>query len=180
MPEQTLDRDRQLARFAQFEKRAIFLYRAFAQRFAGQPALSALWREMSDVEAAHFAILTLAGETVHGDQVLAQTAAAFDPQAVEAADRSLAEAEGRAKAGTLTAGEAVEIAVALESGELPRIEDLLGWLPPRALASVRDAITGPLEAHFACLARLAELSARRDLIPEIERLRTKAQALRGR
>ena len=171
---------RLLAQFAQFEKRAIFLYRAFAQRFAAQPALSALWREMSDVEAAHFAILTLAGETVQGDRALAQTAATFDPQAVEVTDRALADAEGRARAGTITAGEAVELALALESGELPRIEDLLAWLPPRALASVREAVTGPLEGHFTCLARIAELSGRADLAAEIAGLRAKAQALRDR
>lgn len=178
MPPKTVDRDRQLARFAEFEKRAIFLYRALAQRFTSTPALSDLWREMSDVEAAHFAILTLAGETLRGDEALARTAAGYNSPPVEAVDRFLAEAEARAKEGKLTPGEAVQIAIALEGGELPRIEDLLTWLPPRALATLRETVTGPLEGHFACLARIAKLSGRGDLIPEIEPLKAKARALR--
>jgi hypothetical protein len=174
-----VDRGQQLSTLAQFERRAIFLYRAFARQFAREPALSSLWREMSDVEAAHFAILTLAAESVERAPPVGASGGTIDPRALEEPDRLLAEAEARAKAGSLSPGEAVEVACAIERGEIPRIGDLLAWLPPRALAPVRETVVGSLEGHLACLGRIAGLSRRGDLTAQIERLTLEARALGG-
>jgi rubrerythrin len=142
-----------LEQFAASERRALELYRRFAERFAADPETARLWLEMSNVEAAHFAILRLAVDTVRmgrggsPDPVLSGSPAA--------AEGSLAALEARAAGGALTPLEAVQAALTLEQEELPRIRQILSALPPRARGSLLGGLVQGLPAHYACLGRLA-------------------------
>lgn len=143
-----------LERFAACERRALDLYRRFAERFAADPEAARLWVELSNAEAAHFAILRLAVDTVR----MGGAGGVPDPasgESLEGMEGTLAALEARAASGTLTPAEAVEAAVTLEQEELPRIRRILGALPPAARASVLGGIVLGLPAHYACLAKLA-------------------------
>ena len=143
-----------LERFAAAERRALDLYRRFAEHFAADPEAARLWVELSNAEAAHFAILRLAVDTVR----MAGAEKVPDPaggDSLEAIEETLAALEARAASGTLTPADAVEAAVTLEQEELPRIRRILGALPPPARGSVLGGIVLGLPAHYACLAKLA-------------------------
>jgi len=143
-----------LERFAACERRALDLYRRFAERFAADPEAARLWLELSNAEAAHFAILRLAVDTVRmGGAGGVPDFALGD--SLEPMEGTLAALEARAASGTLTPSEAVEAAVTLEQEELPRIRRVLGALPPPARGSILGGIVLGLPAHYACLAKLA-------------------------
>ena len=143
-----------LERFAACERRALDLYRRFAERFAADPEAARLWVELSNAEAAHFAILRLAVDTVRMEGA-GGTPDTGSPEFLDGTEGTLAALEARAAAGTLTPSEAVEGAVILEQEELPRIRRILEALPPRARGSVLGGIVLGLPAHYACLAKLA-------------------------
>jgi hypothetical protein len=166
-----------LTAFAEFEKRALELYRRFAALYAGTPALAALWREMSDIEAAHFATLSLAADMVQMDPGGAPTPPSLTPGSLDATRKILEDAERKAADGTLPPGEAAQLALVLESSELPRIMDLLAWLPDRAKASVGSGIAAGLEEHLRCLERLAGACARADVAEKARALQALTRAL---
>lgn len=142
-----------LEAFAAGERRALTLYRRFAERFAAEPETARLWVEMSNVEAAHFAILRLAVDALpKGSRGDADVTPEASPAAAEG---SLASLEARAASGTLTPAEAVQAALRLEQEELPRIRQILGALPPPGRGSVLGGIVHGLPAHYACLGKLA-------------------------
>lgn len=142
-----------LEQFAASERRALELYRRFAERFAADPETARLWLEMSNVEAAHFAILRLAVDAVRmGRAGIPDPEPGGNPAATEG---SLAALEARAAGRALTPAEAVQAALTLEQEELPRIRKILGALPPPARGSVLGGIVQSLPAHYACLGRLA-------------------------
>lgn len=142
-----------LEQFAASERRALELYRRFAERFAADPETARLWLEMSNVEAAHFAILRLAADAVRmGRPGTPEPEPSASPAATEG---SLAALEARAAGGALTPAEAVQAALTLEQEELPRIRQILGALPPPARGSVLGGLVQGLPAHYACLGRLA-------------------------
>lgn len=172
-----MDAVQALTAFAELEKRALELYRRFAALYAGTPALAALWREMSDIEAAHFATLSLAADMVQMDPGGAPTPPSLTPGSLDATRAILQNAEQKAADGTLLAGEAVQLALLLESSELPRIADLLAWVPSRARASVGSGIAAGLEAHLQCLERLAAASGRADVAGKARALQTIAKAI---
>ncbi len=161
-----------LTAFAELERRALDLYRRFAALYAGTPALAAMWREMSDIEAAHYATLTLAVDMVRMEPGGLAVPPHLTPGSLAATQKILQDAEQKAAEGSLPAGEAVQLALLLESSELPRIAELLGWLPGRAKASAGSGIAAGLEEHLRCLERLATASARTDVAE-------KARALQG-
>lgn len=144
-----------LEQFAASERRALELYRRFAERFAADPETARLWLEMSNVEAAHFAILRLAADAVRMGRPGTPEPEPEPSASPAATEGSLAALEARAAGGALTPAEAVQAALTLEQEELPRIRQILGALPPPARGSVLGGLVQGLPAHYACLGRLA-------------------------
>ena len=169
-----------LMAFAEFERRALELYRCFAALYAGTPELAALWREMSDIEAAHFATLSLAADMVQMEGGGAAVPPSLTPGSLDATRAILQNADQKAADGTLPAGEAVQLALLLESSELPRIMDILAWLPGRAKASVGSGIAAGLEGHLQCLERLAHASGRADVAEKSRALQALARGITRR
>lgn len=166
-----------LTAFAELERRALELYRRFAALYAGTPELAAMWREMSDTEAAHFATLTLAADMVQMEPGGVAAPPSLAPGSLDAARAVLQSAERKATEGVLPAGEAVQLALVLESSELPRIMDLLAWVPGRAKGSVTTGVAAGLEAHLQCLERLATASGRADVAEKARALHAVARDL---
>jgi hypothetical protein len=167
-----MDAGAALTAFAELERRALNLYRRFADLYAATPGLAAMWREMSDIEAAHFATLTLAVDMVRMEPGGVAVPPQLTPGSLAATQKILQDAEQKASEGNLPAGEAAQLALLLESSELPRVSELLGWLPGRAKASVGSGIAAGLEEHLGCLERLAAASGRPDVAE-------KSRALQG-
>ena len=166
-----------LASLAELERRALELYRRFAALYAGTPELAAMWREMSDTEAAHFATLTLAADMVQMEPGGVAAPPSLAPGSLDAARAVLQSAERKAAEGILPAGEAVQLALVLESSELPRIMDLLAWVPGRTKGSVTTGIVASLGAHLQCLERLATASGRSDVAEKARGLQALARNL---
>ncbi len=169
-----------LTAFAEFERRALDLYRRFATLYAGTPDLATMWREMSDVEAAHFATLTLAVDMMRMEPGGVAVPPQLTPGSLAATQKVLQDAEQKAAEGTLPAGEAVQLALLLESSELPRVTELLAWLPRRAKASVGSGIAAGLEGHLQCLERLAAVSGRPDVAEKARSLQALAKTVAQR
>ncbi len=169
-----------LTAFAEFERRALELYRRLAALYAGTPELTGMWREMSDIEAAHFATLSLAADMVQMEGGVPAPPPSLTPGAWDAARKILEDAERKAADGGLPAGEAAQLALVLESSELPRIADLLAWLPGRARASIGSGIAAGLEAHLQCLERLAAASGRADVAEKARALQALARNIAKR
>jgi hypothetical protein len=167
-----------LADLAGFEKRAITLYRTYAERFADNPAVGRLWREMSDVEAGHFATLTLAGDLLDmPGSVASGTQAA--PLAASDTTEALYQAAETAARGSPLLAAVVETALRLEEDELPRVRSLLTTLAGRARASVLTGVLPGFVSHLDCLETLATLSGRTDLTQRIRALKADADTLRA-
>jgi rubrerythrin len=167
-----------LERFAACERRALDLYRRLAEHFSGDPEAARLWVELSNAEAAHFAILQLAADTARmagGGEV--PGAAPDEP--VETIERTLTSLEVRAASGAITPAEAVEMALTLEREELPRIRRIVRALPPGARAGVMGGILLGLPAHYACLARLAARAGVPAAGAALEALADEARQLAG-
>jgi len=143
-----------LERLAACERRALNLYRRLAERFAADPEGARLWVELSNAEAAHFAILQLAADTARRPGA-GEVPGAEPDEPVETIEQALTSLEVRAASGAITPAEAVEVALTLEREELPRIRRIVRALPPGARAGVMGGILLGLPAHYACLAKLA-------------------------
>ncbi len=142
-------------RYAQFEKRAVGFYRALAERFAAQPAAARLWREMSNTEASHFALLELAQDWI----AMAKGAGGIPP--VTAADLDdlaarLARVEADAEAAGLTPEAAVGLSIEWEELELPRIIELVRHLPPLAQGRVMAGMIAEAGEHYRLLMELVQ------------------------
>lgn len=135
------------------------LYRAYAERFSANSAVSRLWWEMSEAEAGHFATLTLASDLLDlpgnvapdGDSV---------PAPPTDATAGLYHAAEAAVAASLELGAAVETAFRLEQNELPYIRTLLTSLAGRARASILTGVLPAFTTHLACLETLAIIGGR--------------------
>ncbi|HSB69494.1 MAG TPA: hypothetical protein VLT62_09195 [Candidatus Methylomirabilis sp.] len=166
-----------LAEIATYERRAVLLYRAYAGRFTANPAVSRLWGEMSDAEAAHFATLTLAGDLLGLPGNVAPKGDALPAPPIDATERLYQAAE--AAAGGLDLAAAVETAFRLEQNELPWIRILLASLAGRARASILTGVLPAFSTHLDCLETLSTMSGRSDLTEKIRALQAEAAALRG-
>jgi len=143
-----------LERYAQFEKRGVGLYRGLAERFAADPAAARLWREMSNTEASHFALFELAQDWVAmaggGSAPPAATSESLDMLA-----RRMGEIEDRAADPGTTLSTAVSLTVAWEELELPRVLELLPYLPAKAQGRVLAGMIGEAPEHYRLLSELA-------------------------
>lgn len=175
-----MDAAEALAGFAEFERRAQDLYRRFATIYAGTLELAAMWQEMSDIEAGHFTTLGQAVEVVRVAPGELRLPPGLAPGSMAATQKILQDAEQKAADDNLPAGDAVQLALMLESSELPRIIDLFGWLPEPAKTSVGSGIVAGLEEHLACLERMAVASGRPDVAEKSRALQAMARGIAQR
>ena len=166
-----------LAEIATYARRAILLYRAYAERFSANPAVSRLRGEMSDAEAGHFATLTLAGDPLALPGNVAPQGDALPAPPIDATERLYQAAEAAA-AGGLDLAAADETAFRLEQHELPWIRILLVSLVGRARASILTGVLPVFSTHLDCLETLATLSGRSDLTDQIRALQAEVATLR--
>jgi len=169
-----------LTAFAELERRAEGVYRRFAVTYAGTPELAALWHEMAEIEAAHFAALGLAGDAMKNEPTPTAAAPNLTPGAMAATEKIIATAEQRAADGSLSPGDAAQLALLLESGELPRIVDLLARLPAPARAALGQGMIAGTEDHLHCLERLAATSGRADVAEKARALQAMARGIAQR
>lgn len=166
-----------VARSAQLEKRAMAFYRQLAERFAAHPEAARLWREMSNTEASHFALLQLTEDWVAMAGAQAQETP-VTPEALEALSDRLAalEAAGRADCGL---ADAAELTVAWEELELPRVIELVGELPGTARGRVLAGMIGEAEEHFRILMELMGAAGAAALAGRVSALAERARAVLG-
>ncbi|HET8578569.1 MAG TPA: hypothetical protein VFO18_15845 [Methylomirabilota bacterium] len=140
-------------RYAQFEKRAVGFYRGLAERFAALPGAARLWREMSNTEASHFALLELAEDWI----AMAKGVGGMPPVTaadLDALETRLGELERAASAAGLTPEAAVGLSIEWEELELPRIVELVRHLPPQAQGRVMAGMLAEAPEHYRMLMEL--------------------------
>ena len=165
-----------LEAYAGFERRALLFYRRLAERFGDQARASQHWRQMADAEASHFTLLRLAPDWIQMEEG-PKSDPGLDTAALDAFSARLGQLEAAAERPGLTLAEAVELTLAWEELELPRILDLLRCLPERARSQVRAGIIGEAGKHYADLMELAQAGGgAAGLVERVEALRTRAAA----
>ncbi len=171
---------RLLEAISTFEKRGITFYRRFAARFRDLPQASRLWTKMSDTEAGHFAVLTLAQDWVPIGRGHTQPPPEITPGSLDEMDQCLTVLETRGEASDLALEEAVQLAISWEEVELPRILALLLVLPPEARARMLSGLLAESDLHYDCLKELAGLAGVASLEARLDRLRQAAAHAGGR
>ena len=141
--------------YAQLEKRGVLFYRGLAERFPEHPVAARVWRELSNTEASHFALLELAQDWIAmaggGESPPAVTEAGLDTQSARMAEIEAASA--RAGGGI---EEAVELTIRWEEAELPRILELVPHLPARARGHVMAGMIAGEPEHYRVLLDLVK------------------------
>lgn len=162
-----------LEAYAALEKQGVEFYRTLGERFPEMKG-SRFWLEMANTEASHQAILMLAMDWTHvwtGPKSEPPVEMAELDMAIQAAGDLLAEADRP----DLSPARAVELAVAWEEQELPRILAIAPYCPGRGqgqlLAMVAEGV-----GHYEELEALARATGQEALIPRIEALRAQAEA----
>lgn len=163
--------------FADFERRALELYRHFAQTFAAQPAASRIWRVMSDAEAGHFAVLRLAEDRLPRAGAPAGPKPIIDQGSLEEWKTRLAELEAEGKRPGLAPADAAEITLTWEREELPRLLTLLAALPEPARKATAAGLVQGAEEHVQCLEELLKIVGREPLLSEIPHLKESVSRL---
>jgi len=156
--------------FAEFERRALELYRHFAQTFAGNAAAARIWRSMSDAEAGHFAVLRLAEDRLPRVGAPAGPKPAIDQARLDEWKARLEELEAKGKGPGLAPADAAEITLTWEREELPRLLTLLAALPEPARKATALGLVQGAEEHLGCLEDLLKTVGRDSLLPEISLL----------
>jgi hypothetical protein len=144
-------------RYAQFEKRAVVFYRGLAERFAAHAPAARLWREMSNTEASHFALLELTQDWI----AMAKGAGGMPPLTaadLDALGARLAELEAGAASAELTPEAAVGLSIEWEELELPRIVELVRHLPPQAQGRVTAGMIAESAEHYRMLMDLVRVA----------------------
>ncbi len=143
-----------LTAFAAVEKRAFAMYLLFSRRYADGTAVPDLWKEMSNAEAGHAAILTLAADRAG----LESDETPPPPDLLTDTENLLSRLEERARVESLPLAEAVEIALTWEEQELPRLLRLLRLLPPRIKVSLVSGMARGMKEHLGQIHALAALT----------------------
>ena len=167
-----------VARSAQLEKRAMAFYRQLAGRFAAHPEAARLWREMSNTEASHFALLQLTEDWVAMAGGQAQETP-VTPEALEALSDRLAALEAAAGRADCGLADAAELTVAWEELELPRVIELVGELPGTARGRVLAGMIGEADEHFRILMDLVGAAGVVALADRVSALAERARAVLG-
>jgi hypothetical protein len=129
---------------------------------------------MSDMEAGHFAILTLSQDLVQmrpapGDAPSEITSATFDET-----EARLTALESQGETPGLTLAEAVHLALAWEEIELPRVLALLPALPLDARRRMFSGLLAETDRHYDCLKALAGLAGVASIDSQLQTLRQTA------
>ena len=142
-------------RYAQLEKRGVLFYRGLGERFSEHLAAARVWRELSNTEASHFALLELAQDWIAlaggGENPPPVTEEGLDTQSARMADIEAASAR---PGGGIE--EAVELTIRWEEIELPRILDLVTHLPVRARGHVMAGMIAEAPEHYRMLLELVK------------------------
>lgn len=174
----TLTAGQLLEAFAEFERRALELYRHFAQTFAGQPEAARIWRAMSDAEAGHFAVLRLAEDRLPRGGASAAPDPAIDQARLDGWRARLEELETKGQRAGLVPADAAEITLTWEREELPRLLTLLAALPEPARQATSAGLVQGAEEHLGCLEDLLKAVGRDSLVPEISLLQESVARLK--
>ncbi|MBI2461717.1 MAG: hypothetical protein HYV61_09580 [Candidatus Rokubacteria bacterium] len=162
-----------LEAYAALEKQGVELYQTLGERFPDAQG-SRLWAEMANTEASHQAILMLAMDWTHTWSG-PKSEPPIEMGDLDAAIQTSGDLLAEAARPDLSFVRAVELAVAWEEQELPRILAIAPYCPGRGqgqlLAMVAEAV-----GHYDELAALARAAGQETLIPRIEALRTTAEA----
>ncbi len=174
----TLKAGELLEAFAEFERRALELYRRFAQTFAGQPAAARIWRAMSDAEAGHFAVLRLAEDRLPPGRASAAPNPAIDTARLDEWKARLGELEAKGQRPGLTPADAAEITLTWEREEVPRLLTLLAAIPEPARKVAAAGLAQGAEEHLGCLEELLKAVGSDSFLPEISLLRESVARLK--
>lgn len=165
-------------RYAQFEKRGVGFYRGLAERFAPDAAAARLWREMSNTEASHFALLELAQDWIAMSGG-GGSAPAATPENLDALAARMGEIEKAAERPGTTLAAAVALAVGWEELELPRIIDLVPHLPAKARGRVLAGMIAEAAEHYRLLMELARAAGAPGTVERVSALAERARAALG-
>ncbi len=162
-------------RHAQLEKRAMLLYRGLAERFHGHAEASRIWRELSNTEASHFALLELTQDWI--TMAGAATTSAPRGDSLEAAASGAPTLE--AAAGDCEIERAVDLSLQWEELELPRVLELVAGLPARAQARVMAGLIAESAEHYRILMELVKVAGTPEQAPRVSALAEGARAALG-
>jgi rubrerythrin len=140
-------------RYAGLEKRGMRFYRGLHERFHAHPAAARIWRELSNTEASHFALLELCQDWI----ALAGGGASAPPvteESLRGVSALLTEIEADAARPECGLEEATLLTIRWEELELPRILELLPHLPGKARGQVMSGMVAEAEEHYRLLLEL--------------------------
>lgn len=167
-----------LERYAQLERRGVTFYRGLALRFSAHPAAARAWRQLSDTEASHFALLGLAQDWV-AMAGAAPDGPAVGDEAIAALSARMQRLEEAAAGPACTLADAVALTVEWEELELPRILELVGHLPARARGQIMAGIVGEAPEHHRLLLELVRASEAPGLADRVNVLAERCRAALG-
>jgi hypothetical protein len=164
--------------FAGFERRALELYRHFAQVFAAHPTAARIWRAMSDAEAGHFAVLRLAEDRLPAADGAPGADRRFDEVHLDEWESAVQELEAKGRRPGIDPAEAAEITLTWEQGELPRLLALLADLPEPARQRTAEGLVEGAQEHLDCLKELLSAVGSDRLLPETSAIEASLSHLR--
>jgi hypothetical protein len=142
-------------RYAALEKRGMLFYRGLHERFHAHPAAARIWRELSNTEASHFALLELSQDWI----ALAGGGGSVPPvteESLGALSVLLTELETDAARPDCALEDATLLTIRWEELELPRILDLIPHLPAKARAHVMAGMVAEAAEHYRVLLELVK------------------------
>jgi len=164
--------------FAGFERRALELYRTFAQVFAAHPTAGRIWRAMSDAEAGHFAVLRLAEDRLPAVGSMTEGNRRFDEGHLDEWESTLQELEAKGRRPEIDPAEAAQITLMWEREELPRLLALLADLPEPARQRTAAGLVEGAEEHLHSLRELLKAVGSVRLLPEVSQIEESVSRLR--
>lgn len=142
-------------RYAGLEKRGVLFYRGLAERFHDHSDAARLWRELSNTEASHFALLGLAQDWV-AMAGAGEAPAAITEETLERLSAPVTELEDAAARPGTTLEEALELSIRWEEIELPRVLALVSHLPAKARGHVLAGMIAEAPEHYRMLSDLVQ------------------------
>ena len=163
---------------AGFERRALELYRYFAQVFAAHPTAGRIWRAMSDAEAGHFAVLRLAEDRLPAVGSATEVNRRFDEGHLDEWESTIKELEAKGRQPGLALADAAEVTLTWEREELPRLLALLTTLPEPARQRTAAGLVEGAEEHLHSLRELLKAVGSDRLLPEVSQIEESLSRLR--
>jgi len=170
--------DAVLVRYAGLEKRGVLFYRALGERFRQHEVPSRIWRELSNTEASHFALLELTQDWV----AMAgggESAPAVTEDELEAVSARMHDLEEAAAQPACPLEEAVDLTIAWEELELPRILDLVAHLPATARGRIIAGMIAEAAEHYRVLMELVKAAGAAGQAERVAALAERCRAALG-